>query len=93
MRGLLGRDGLEAGCGLFIPACGAVHTFGMRFTLDLIFVDGGMTVRRVVRGVPPNRVVFGGRGATGVLEMQAGCLAEGRVAEGDGLQLRVRGPE
>ncbi len=53
---LLGRH--RAGEGLLIPRCRAVHTFGMRFALDLVFIDSrGLTVRRLSR-VPPRRFVF-----------------------------------
>ncbi len=63
---LLDRD--QAGAGLLIPRCRSVHTFAMRFELDLFFVDSeGITVR-VVLAVPPRRVLFERR-ADRVLEM------------------------
>jgi hypothetical protein len=62
---LLDRD--QAGPGLLIPRCSAVHTFGMRFELDLVFLDrdGREIARR--SGVPPRRFVRQ-RGAAAVLE-------------------------
>ena len=45
-RGLLGRDGLPPGTALIITLCKGVHTFAMRFTIDVVFVDGAGTVRR-----------------------------------------------
>ena len=62
----LGRD--EAGEGLLIPACASVHSFGMRFPLDLIWldVDGGPLAVRL--GVPPRRLAWQ-RGAAAVLEV------------------------
>jgi uncharacterized protein len=47
----------EAGDGLFIPRCRSVHTFGMRFPLDLVFLDDESKVIRLRRGVPPWRIV------------------------------------
>lgn len=59
-----------AGPGLLIPRCSCVHTFGMRFALDLAFLDreGRVLARR--RGVPPRRLVLH-RGAAAVLEVPA----------------------
>jgi uncharacterized protein len=71
---LLGLSLLEreqAGPGLLIPRCASVHTFGMRFALDLVFFDAGGRPLAVRRAVPPRRVV-GQRGAVAVLELPAG---------------------
>jgi uncharacterized protein len=57
---LLGLALLAPGCageGLLIPDCGSVHTFGMRFALDLLFLDAGGRVVELRRGVPPRRVI------------------------------------
>ena len=68
LRGLSFRDRAEAGPGLLIPRCRSVHTFGMRFELDLFFLDSGGAVVAVRRRVPPRRVVWQ-RGARAVLEI------------------------
>ena len=83
MRGLLGRAALGAGAALLIERCGAVHTVGMRFPLDLVFVDRSWRVVRVVRNVRPGRwMVWGGWRAARVVESEAGCLAIGGLAPG-----------
>jgi len=65
---LLPRD--RAGPGLLIPRCRSVHTFGMRFPIDVVFLDrDGAEIKRAV-AVPPNRMV-GVRGASSVLELPA----------------------
>jgi uncharacterized membrane protein (UPF0127 family) len=51
--GLIGRRSLGAGVALEIPRCRSVHTFGMRFPLDLVWLDGSRRVVRVDRAVPP----------------------------------------
>jgi uncharacterized protein len=51
---LLSRD--RAGEGLLIPDCRSVHTFGMRFPLDLLFLDDGHWVVEIRRDVPPGEV-------------------------------------
>jgi uncharacterized protein len=65
---LLRRE--RAGPGLLIPLCASVHTFGMRFELDLIFLDREGRSLRELQGVGPGRVVTC-RGAAGVLELPA----------------------
>ena len=72
MKGLLGRDSLPKGSGMLIEPCGSIHTLGMRFNLDVVFLTGDNCVNKLVRDVRPGRMVFGGRGARKVLEMQAG---------------------
>jgi len=64
----LGRE--QAGTGLLIPRCASVHTFGMRFPLDLYFFDGAGRLLAVRWGVPPRRLA-GCRGADAVLEVPA----------------------
>ena len=62
---------LPSAHGLFIPRCRSVHTFGMRFRIDVIFLDNRGRVLRVVRGVPPWRLVRC-RAAYATLETRAG---------------------
>jgi hypothetical protein len=52
---LLARD--RAGPGLLLPRCRSVHTLGMRFQLELIFLDAGWSVVALHRGVPPGRFI------------------------------------
>ena len=55
MKGLLGTRSLPAGEGLILRPCTGVHTFFMKFPLDLVFLDRSMTVRKIVRDISPNR--------------------------------------
>jgi uncharacterized protein len=71
---LLGLSRLHraaAGAGLLIPRCASVHTLGMRFALDLYFLDRDGAVLRTVNRTPANRVIVC-RGASAVLEVPAG---------------------
>lgn len=70
LLGLAGLDRAEAGAGLLIPRCSSVHTFGMRFSLDLYFLDETGEVVRVRRGVRARRVASC-RTASAVLEVAA----------------------
>jgi hypothetical protein len=60
----------RAGAGLLIPRCRSVHTFGMRFEIDVLFLDEARRPIAVARGVRANRVV-GRRDAASVLEVPA----------------------
>jgi len=70
LRGLAFRDRDEAGPGLLIPRCSSVHTFGMRFELDVFFLDEAGRIIDVRRRVPPRRVVWCS-GASAILEIPA----------------------
>jgi len=83
--GLLGRAGLPAGAALWIVPCPSIHMFGMRFALDLLFLDASLRVVKVVRHVRPWRMASGGPGAHSVVELATGWLAEDAVAPGDQL--------
>jgi uncharacterized protein len=71
MLGLAHLDREAAGPGLLIPRCRSVHTFGMRFGLDIHFLDGAMRPVSVRRCVPPRRIALERR-ARAVLELPAG---------------------
>src|SRR3954468_3315896 len=70
LLGLAWRDRSHAGPGLLIPRCASVHTFGMRFELDVYFLDGARRILPLRRGVRPRRVLRC-RGAATVLEVPA----------------------
>jgi hypothetical protein len=63
-------DPEDAGPGLLIPRCSSVHTFGMRFGLDLHFLDARFRPLAIRRSVPARRIA-GHRGAVAVLELPA----------------------
>lgn len=68
LLGLAWRDRDRAGPGLLIPRCSSVHTFGMRFPLDVYFLDAEGRVISVRRQVPPRRVLWQ-RDASAILEI------------------------
>ncbi|MGI5339768.1 DUF192 domain-containing protein [Streptomyces sp. CA-181903] len=84
-RGLLGRDGIE-GAMLLTPA-GSVHTFGMRFPIDVAYLSRDMRVL-AVRTMPPHRLGRPRPAARHVLESAAGTMARWGLREG----VRVRIP-
>jgi uncharacterized protein len=86
-QGLLGRDSLAAGDGLILDPCRLIHTFFMRFAIDVVFFDRGQRVTRVARDVPPFRFAWGGWSARVTLELPAGTLR--RIPVAPGAQLRL----
>lgn len=68
--GLMGLDELPPGRALRIPRCSSVHTFWMRFPIDLVWLDGDDNVLRVDEDV--RRRVSWCRGARDVIETRAG---------------------
>lgn len=83
-RGLLGRDSLPPGHALVIAPTNLVHTFSMRFDIDIIFVsrDGRVLKRR--SRVPPRRIV-GAFGGFAVVELAGGQLELSDTQVGDHL--------
>ena len=84
-KGLLGRDHLPAGEGLWILPCEAVHTFGMQFPIDLIYLDRNNRVRKTRSGVPPFRF-SGCLSAHSVIELASGTISETQTKPGDRLE-------
>ena len=86
MRGLLGRTGLAAGEGLLLKPCGSVHTFFMRFPIDVVFLDRELAVVAVRPELAPWRTARG-KGAKVSLELAAGEAARLRIEPGMRLRL------
>lgn len=71
-RGLIARPPPPAGTGLLIPKCNAVHTFFMRYSIDVIFLDRDLRPVKIVRAVRPWRIfIWGGWKARSALEIAA----------------------
>jgi len=84
LRGLLGRASLGPDAALLIERCGAVHTVGMRFAIDVVFLDSAWRITRVARSVRPGRLLVGGGVmAVRALESEAGCLDLSQIRLGD----------
>jgi uncharacterized membrane protein (UPF0127 family) len=87
LRGLLGRASLSADEGLWIEPCDGVHTFFMRYAIDVAVLDAHGRVLRCIGSLPPWRMTKLHAGARVCLELAAGTLARHRVRPGDRLRL------
>jgi uncharacterized membrane protein (UPF0127 family) len=83
--GLLGHPRLAPGHGLLIAPCNSVHTFFMRFTIDVAFLDKQGNVVRTVANLKPWRATKIHPKAHATLELCAGALAQAGVLAGDRL--------
>jgi hypothetical protein len=90
-KGLLGRSRLAPGEGLWIIPCEAVHTVGMKFSIDLIYLDRQNRIRKLCRNVPPWRLsaCFS---AHSVLELPQGVVRDSQTRPGDTLEFSAAPP-
>ena len=85
--GLLGRGRVSPDEGLWIEGCSAVHTLGMRATIDLYFLDKKNVILKIVNAAQPNRLAIGCRNAVAVVELGAAPELGRDVLVGDRLVL------
>ena len=84
--GLLKREALVAGEGLWIAPCEGVHTFGMKFPIDIVFLSKTHRVLKVRTNTPKRRVSLC-LWAESVLELPAGTVDATGTEKGDQLSL------
>lgn len=86
-RGLLGRSSLSTGHTMWLAPCRLIHTIGMRFAIDVVFLDRDARVVAISERIPSFRLAWGGWRARGVLEFAAGEVARLRISSGQQLRL------
>lgn len=84
-KGLLGRAGLTDGEGLWIIPCESVHTFFMRFPIDLVYLDRKNKIKKVRSAVGPWRL-SACLTAHSILELPAGTIRATHTQRGDQLE-------
>ena len=83
--GLMFRQHLQPGTGMWIAPCSGIHTFFMGFAIDAVFVDRRLHIVRVLPRLRPWRLVPIVLGAHSVLELPAGAVAGLRLERGEAL--------
>lgn len=73
--GLLNRQYLEDSEGLLLKSGGSIHTLGMRFGVDVVFLDRQMSILKIVRRLKPWRLAIAPRKTRLVLEIASGRAA------------------
>ena len=87
-RGLLGRNGLDPEEGIYLIPCEWIHTFFMRFPIDVAFLAADGRVLALHHSLKPNRLSKIVLRAQGVLELSAGRLRATDTEVGDIIQFR-----
>jgi uncharacterized membrane protein (UPF0127 family) len=87
LKGLLFTKHLEKGRGLLLKNCASVHTIGMNYGIDLIFLDSRLNVVRIVKQLRPNRLSPWVGRASLVVEVPAGYCDEVPLSENDRLEI------
>jgi uncharacterized membrane protein (UPF0127 family) len=85
-RGLLGRPLLETGEGLWIVPCEAIHTIGMKFAIDVMYLSRQKTVLKLSRAVKPWRISACLR-AHSVVELPPGTIESTSTTRGDQIEI------
>jgi len=85
--GLLGKRELPDGQALIIKPCKSVHTFFMRFSVDLLFVDRGERVVKILQRLPPFRLSSICLNADYVIELPAGKIVLTRTTINDRISI------
>ena len=91
LRGLLGfRSGdFRNGSGLWIVPCHGVHTLGMGFPIDVVYLDRVMTVIHIQHDLQPWRFAVVRTQAASVLELPCRTAAETKTAVGDKIEITI----
>lgn len=90
-QGLLKHSGLAPGEGLWIVPCEGVHTFAMKFPIDVVFLNKKRRILKIRPNMGRARIALSLR-AHSVLELPAGRLAETGTQKGDILELEKYSP-
>ena len=85
--GLLGRKHLDEQHCLWIHDCRSIHTLGMKFSIDVVFVDENMQVKKVITHIKPGRMTLPVWKAHSVFEFNAGTLNANSIQPGDQLDM------
>jgi uncharacterized protein len=87
LKGLLGKNKLPHGEGLWIKPCNSVHTFGMKFPIDVVFLDKENHVVGLAKTLRPNRVSCLYSSASSVIELPAGTIDVAVTVIGDHIEI------
>lgn len=88
--GLMGRSTIPDEQGLYFPGCKSIHTFGMKFAIDVLFMDKKMKITKIVSRLNPNRVAFAPFATRATLELAGGVLKKHDLEVGDEIALIKR---
>ena len=86
MRGLLSHEALPDGEGMWFPACRLIHTFGMKFVIDLVYLNDRLEICKIVERMRPGRL-SACLAAESVIELTSGAAK--RLGLSKGIRLKI----
>jgi uncharacterized membrane protein (UPF0127 family) len=90
MKGLLGRDNLLPGEAMWLRPCKWLHTVGMKFHVDILFLDEDNTVIDAEEDIPPNRFSAFILKSGSAVELPAGTIALTETQVGDRIEFQAQ---
>jgi hypothetical protein len=87
MKGLLGKSNMQAGEALWIKPCMSIHTFFMRFPIDVVVLNKKNRVTALIKNLQPNRITRLYLGAASVVELPAGTIEATATGVGDEIEI------
>ncbi len=85
--GLISKTDLKMEEVFYIPACPSIHTFFMKFSIDVIFTDKKFFIVSLFENVPAGKILFGGFKSRNVFELKAGKIQTHNLKKGDSLHV------
>lgn len=87
LKGLLGKSKLPDGQGMIITPCKSIHTFFMKFPIDVVFIDKNYRVVEIIKDMAPGHTSSYVKNAWAVIEMPVDKSNESKIGVGDQLQV------
>ena len=87
LRGLMGRKALAPNEALWLRPCSSIHTFWMRFAIDVIWLDRKLRIVKLVPNLRPFRLTLPASQAASVIELPAHSIAQHNLRVGDDLRV------
>ncbi|MCR2823180.1 DUF192 domain-containing protein [Lederbergia panacisoli] len=88
LKGLMFQKTLKPGSGVHIKPCQSIHTFFMKFPIDVIYLDKEMNVVGMQQALPPGKLGKRFKNVHSVIEMKAGTISKCNVIVGQALILK-----
>lgn len=88
LKGLLGTKNLDEGTGLIIRPCNSIHTVGMKYAIDVVFLDKQDRIVKVINAMPAGKFSLCS-GSSYVIELPAGTIEATGTVVGDKISLTV----
>ncbi len=86
--GLLSERELGHGHGLWLIPCKSIHTIGMRFPIDVVFLDSNNRVQKLASSLKPYRLCRSAKGTQSVLELPTGTIVSTGLRHGDQIHVQ-----